>query len=300
MFPNFLGAALFVIVAFASSPSRAEETGSRPQIPALEAPDDTDSQPAKTVCELIEDAARLYGLSVDFFTRLIWQESRFRANALSPKGAQGIAQFMPHTATRRGLVDPFDPHLAIPASAEYLRDLSAQFGNHGIAAAAYNAGEERVADWLAGERGLPLETRDYVLKITGREADEWTIFDPNTFPNGILPGPKVTGSCLEISALLSRPGAGSERLESVKQADWAPWGAQVGGNFSLERAMKSYSALQKRHPDILGGKAPMVVRSVNKSRGRAPLFLIRAPAATQEEATGLCRKLRSPCVVFHN
>jgi len=52
-----------------------------------------------------------------FFARLIWKESRFDIKAVSPAGAQGVAQFMPATAKRRGLADPFDPEQAIPASA---------------------------------------------------------------------------------------------------------------------------------------------------------------------------------------
>ena len=50
-------------------------------------------------------------------TRLIWAESRFRVHAVSPKGAQGIAQFMPATAAERGLADPFDPEQAVPKAA---------------------------------------------------------------------------------------------------------------------------------------------------------------------------------------
>jgi len=65
--------------------------------------------------------------------------------------------------------------------------------------------------------------------------------------------------------------------------------------------MASYVALQERHPEILGGKAAMVVRAVNRSRGRAALFQIRAPAASRDEASDLCRRLKAvggACVVF--
>ena len=281
-------------------PMAAEETASPPTAGSS---DPSDEPVAKTVCALIEEAARTHRVPVDFFTRLIWQESSFRADAVSPKGAQGIAQFMPGTAALRGLADPLDAHQAIPASADYLSGLAARFGNLGLAAAAYNAGEQRVEDWLAGAGGLPFETRDYVLRITGRPAEEWTIFDPNAYPRGILPGPKAARGCIELAALLAKPGAGSQVVESVQQAEWAPWGAQVAGNFSLDRAMARYAALQERHPDILGGKAPMVVRAVNRSRGRAALFQIRAPAASRDEASDLCRKLEAAggaCVVFRN
>jgi soluble lytic murein transglycosylase-like protein len=116
-----------------------------------------------SVCRLIESAARTHSLPVAFLTRLIWQESTFRADTISPAGAQGIAQFMPKTADERSLANPFDPEEAIPKSAELLADLRQRFGNLGPAAAAYNAGPARVAKWLAGHGNLPAETRDYVL-----------------------------------------------------------------------------------------------------------------------------------------
>ena len=112
--------------------------------------------------------------AVDFFVRVIWQESRFNALAVSPKGAQGIAQFMPRTADWRGLSNPFDVIAALKASASYLRDLRNRFGNLGLAAAAYNAGPQRVQDWLSARGGLPKETRHYVQIVTGHSAEEWS------------------------------------------------------------------------------------------------------------------------------
>ena len=91
-----------------------------------------------SVCRLIESSARTQSLPVAFLTRLIWQESSFRPDTISPAGAQGIAQFMPKTAYERGLANPFDPEEAIPKSAELLADLKQRFGNLGLAAAAYN------------------------------------------------------------------------------------------------------------------------------------------------------------------
>ena len=109
---------------------------------------------ATSICLLVESAAQAHGLPFEFFARLIWQESRFKPNAIGPvtrtgQRAQGIAQFMPATASERGLFDPFDPVTALPKSAEFLGELHAQFGNLGLAAAAYNAGPRRVRDWLA-------------------------------------------------------------------------------------------------------------------------------------------------------
>ena len=77
---------------------------------------------------------------------------------------------MPATASERSVRDPFDPFEALPKSAEFLRELNAQFGNLGLAAAAYNAGPQRVRDWLDGKRTLPPETQAYVQKVTGHSA----------------------------------------------------------------------------------------------------------------------------------
>ncbi|MEL6268086.1 MAG: transglycosylase SLT domain-containing protein, partial [Pseudomonadota bacterium] len=64
---------------------------------------------ARPICALIETSDERHGLPPSYFARLIWRESRFDARALSPKGAQGIAQFMPGTAKMVGLADPWDP-----------------------------------------------------------------------------------------------------------------------------------------------------------------------------------------------
>jgi hypothetical protein len=123
--------------------------------------------------KMAEDAATAHHLPINYFLRLIRQESRFDPNSVSHAGAQGIAQFMPGTASIRGLKDPFDPAEALPKSAELLSELKDHFGNLGLAAAAYNAGPDRIRRWLAGESSLPQETIDYVRIITGHDVTDW-------------------------------------------------------------------------------------------------------------------------------
>ena len=124
------------------------------------------------LCSNLVDVAQANELPLGFFTNLIWQESRFDHDAISNAGAMGIAQFMPDVADKLGL-DAFDGREALPASAKLLRTLYDRFGNLGLAAAAYNAGPKRVADWLQQRSGLPKETRDYVSLITGKPVEEW-------------------------------------------------------------------------------------------------------------------------------
>src|SRR5262249_1781133 len=85
------------------------------------------------ISPMIEAAARGNGIPVDFFTRVIWQESRFQPDEVGPvtrsgHRAQGIAQFMPGTAAERGLLDPFNPVEALPKSGAFLAELRDRFG----------------------------------------------------------------------------------------------------------------------------------------------------------------------------
>ena len=127
----------------------------------------------ETLCKALLASAQHNDLPVTFFANLIWQESRFQHDAVSSAGALGIAQFMPEVAMEVGLGNPLDPHEALPASAKLLRTLREQFGNLGFAAAAYNAGPHRVSDWLEHGRTLPLETQNYVTRVTGRSIETW-------------------------------------------------------------------------------------------------------------------------------
>jgi soluble lytic murein transglycosylase-like protein len=174
-------------------PTEAMEP-SEPENPIADAPADAASTPRKAtsleraraalaesnaqalsdqeLCTKLVEVARANDLPLGFFTNLIWQESRFDHDAISPVGAMGIAQFMPDTADAMS-VDAFDSRSALPGSARLLRTLRARFGNLGLAAAAYNAGPKRVADWLERRSGLPKETQDYVQFVTGRPAAHW-------------------------------------------------------------------------------------------------------------------------------
>src|SRR5262249_49710445 len=159
------------------------------------------------LCLLIESAAKANALPVHFFTRVIWQESRFRPDVVGPltrsgARAQGIAQFMPATAADRGLAEPFDPVQALPKSGEFLAELREQFGNLGLAAAAYNAGPQRVREFMAGSRELPTETRNYVLAITGRPVEDWMKGTQQAGEETKIELGAATASCRDLMALL--------------------------------------------------------------------------------------------------
>lgn len=111
-------------------------------------------------------AAALAGISPSLLEAVVWQESRWRPDAVSPKGAMGLGQLMPGTARNLG-VDPRDPEANLIGAARYLRSQIDRFdGNLELALAAYNAGPGRVAQ----ARAIPniSETRHYVAAITAR------------------------------------------------------------------------------------------------------------------------------------
>lgn len=252
-------------------------------------------KPHATVCSLIEASAQASGLPIGFFTRLIWKESSFRPAVVSPKGARGIAQFMPGTASERGLADPFDPHQAIPASATLLRDLKVRFGNLGLAAAAYNAGPQRVTDWMAGTGYMPLETEDYVLGITGVSVEAWAQAGPKAEPEK-----DEKGTCQEFA---TRMAARVALSPPVRQANWQPWGVQVAGNFSQARALAAFHRLKRRHAPVLEGLDPLLLRKRNLSLGTRSMIYVRLPSPTRADAGALCRKLQArgaSCIVLKN
>ncbi|MBR0799660.1 lytic transglycosylase domain-containing protein [Bradyrhizobium jicamae] len=156
------GSSAMVDVGTPAPAGQADNSVAEPPAPGIDA-----------FCQALKEAAEASEIPVAFFARLIWQESRFRLDEISRAGAQGVAQFMPETAADVGLDDPFDPFKALPASARLLRKLRDDFGNLGLAAAAYNAGSGRILKWLARQGELPRETRDYVRIITGTRAEDW-------------------------------------------------------------------------------------------------------------------------------
>lgn len=115
--------------------------------------------------DMAKAAAVQHGVPEDLFLRLVQQESGWRANAKSHKGAIGLAQLMPGTARVLG-VDPHDPRENLEGGARYLARQYREFGSWKLALAAYNAGPDAVKKY----GGIPpyKETTHYVQVIYGR------------------------------------------------------------------------------------------------------------------------------------
>jgi soluble lytic murein transglycosylase-like protein len=113
---------------------------------------------ARELEPLIRESARRYGIDARILGLICFVESRYRTDAISPKGARGLMQFMPEAAAKYGLQNPNDPKQAIDAAAHYLRDLLNKFGGRlDLAVAAYNAGEGAVDSFRTGR---PLAMRN--------------------------------------------------------------------------------------------------------------------------------------------
>ena len=265
-----------------------------------------DAGARESMCLMIESAASAHGLPLEFFARVIWQESRFQPDAVGPltrngQRAQGVAQFMPGTASERRLLDPFDPVQALPKSAEFLAELRRQFGNLGLAAAAYNAGPRRVQDWLAGTGSLPLETRNYVYAVTGTSVDDWMAAGKaDTVKPRASPA-----SCRELMALLNRaPNPFVAGLEQrVKIGADSPWGVQLAAGFSRDKALAMYARAMKRLNSVIGNRDPSLLGSILRSRGTRTFYQVRIGADTREAANDLCGRIRgagAACIVLRN
>jgi len=305
---------LFVIAAALGAglaraqPQNAQQPSAPPAAPNAGAPATPNATPPANpaaashpptpddICRALEQDAAENELPVEFFARVIWQESRFNARAVSNKGAQGIAQFMPATADYRGLVDPFDPIEALRNSARYLRDLKVRFGNLGLAAAAYNAGPGRVSAWLTSHRPLPGETRNYVAIITGWTADEWASANPpktseTTIPQGV--------PCTRLANLILAPKEQAQRM-----AAYVPrWGMQLTANWSESKAWATYRTIQKQYAGLIGDREPIVIRSRGIGLGFAMRYNIRIADDDRAYLEKFCQKLIATggaCVVLRN
>ncbi len=304
-----------VLIAALVAPAAAEDAPSRYVIPSVEElaiplpplQPGEDVGTAEAICLMIESAARSNGLPLEFFARLIWQESRFQPDAVGPmtrygQRAQGIAQFMPGTAGDRGLLDPLNPVQALPKSAEFLAELRSQFGNLGLAAAAYNAGPRRIQEWLAGTGPMPSETRHYVLVITGSSVDDWA----RAGRGGKMPESAPPTTCGQLMALLKRapnPFFITQLEERVKLSAAKLWGVQLAAGFDRNKALAMYARAVTHLSAVIGGRDPSILSSVQRSRGNHSFYQVRIGADTRPEADDLCSRIRKAggaCFVLKN
>src|SRR6201999_2236102 len=278
-------------------------------IPNAETKDTGDADTREAMCLMVESAARSNDLPVEFFARVIWQESRFQSDAVGPmtrsgQRAQGIAQFMPGTASERRLLDALDPVQALPKSAEFLNELRQQFGNLGLAAAAYNAGPHRLQEWLDGTGSMPQETRNYVVAITGSTVDEWAAVSKSGKP-AQRPAAMSKLGCRELMALLRRaPNPFVTQLEThVKLSAAKLWGVQLAAGFDRDKALAMYARAISHLGAGIGDQDPSLLSSRLLNRGSRTFYQVRIGADTRPAADDLCNRIRragGACFVLRN
>ncbi len=248
-------------------------------------------------CQAIDAFASHNALDPGFFARLIWQESRFDPNALSPASARGIAQFIDSTAKMRGLRDSYNTAEALEYSAQYLGDLVNRFGNMGLAAVAYNGGEARATGLIGGTGGLAHETIDYVQIITGLSAETWRDSPPEE-PDFRLQGDmKFQPACRDM--------AQNRRYTQFKPPapEYAPWGVQLAYGKSEAQARAAFTRRAQACNVTLAGKPIDLIFARNRVSGQRGYYMARVRAETSREANGLCNTIRRQgctCAVYRN
>lgn len=245
------------------------------------------------VCRVIAAAADASGIDRNFFARLLWKESLFDAAAVSPAGAQGIAQFMPETAKLRGLADAFNPAEALVASAAYLSELSRTYGNLGLAAVAYNGGEARAEKFIDAKGGLPLETRAYVQAITGHSAETWRDAPPASVDLALDRDKDFQAACVARA---------ETRTLREPRAPVLPWGVVVASNRDSDGAERQVARLKNRYAAIIGGETVNYTRGKRAGMARA-LHFAQIGRGSRSEAEALCGRLRAKggdCMVLRN
>jgi len=249
------------------------------------------------VCDALQRFAGDADLPVGYFARLIWRESHFDPNAISPAGAEGIAQFMPGTAALQGLKNPFDPVSALWHSAQYLRFLAGKFGNLGLAAAAYNGGEGAAGRFIAGTGYLAVETLDYVQAVTGEPVTRWLTGEAGKPDYALQPGKPFHAAWLEL-AETGRATHFTPPVGIVK-----PWGIQLAQFFSEAISRRAFARIQAKFPKVLGNESLMLVAKRNPNFGTALRYTAEIGRDSRAGAEKLCAALEKAggeCIVVRN
>lgn len=249
------------------------------------------------ICQHIQGASARHMLDPGFFARLLWQESRFDANALSPAGAQGIAQFMPGTAKLRGFSDSYNPAEAMERSAHYLAELQRRYGNVGLAAVAYNGGEGRADGFMEGG-GLARETIEYVQIITGLTAEEWRDVPPKTHDFTLDKDQPFMAACLAM--------ARNRKVSAIKGIPGKPtlpkWGAQIGFGTTKSAARSRANSVARQCPAATDAKVDIIFVK-NRVQGRPGYHMARMTGQDRRAVSQLCQRVRAqgcPCAVYKN
>ena len=219
--------------------------------------------------DAIQFAAKEFGVDPDVLHGIAHAESRYNPKAVSPKGAQGMMQFMPDTAKRFG-IDPSDPEQAIFGAAQYLKENLDKFGgDYGKAVAAYNWGENRKeyeqSDWV---KKLPKETDAYVENVLSYAAGRAKPTEAApTGPKPAFPGSKahlIPGAETDILPTPRKEMGLVERAKDIGKGLVEIPGAIIGGTIR-EPIAAGVALATGRKPEEIGGQIAPVQSEFAKS-----------------------------------
>jgi hypothetical protein len=220
--------------------------------------------------DLAVSYARRYGLDPEIFVRQMMQESGMNPDAVSPKGALGIAQIMPATARNPGygvrpIEDPTDPEEGLRFGAEYMRAMLDEFGgNYGLALAAYNAGAGAVKK--AG--GIPpfQETQNYVATILGGK------MKPST-PGGLSMGAQGSMPSEDLMLGIPEDTSREDLLESLVgrfRNENSPEHAEMLSRLAAMSGQGSMSGAQSEEMGIFSLPEARTVRTASERMAQTP------------------------------
>ena len=218
--------------------------------------------------EMAQEIAKQEGVDPDIYVRLIQQESRFDPDALSEKGAGGIAQIMPDTALKPGhgvgaisLEDRFDPEIGLRFGAQYLRAMVDKYdGDYARALAAYNRGPGKIP--LTGKAEFNPETYDYVGSILD-PASAVNLFDVGEYPVGV-PVREDVQSILDLAEGDETVPELLERFKEEEQKDAA--------YDSLVRQYQAMAESQGQAPEFIEDIRPKKRINALRSLGIGSIF----------------------------
>ena len=301
--PRIAGPLLACALALANTPADAQ-AGATPA-PPEDGDASTAGEPrggsaqvptADDICRALEQSAAENALPVEFFARVIWQESRFDAQAVSPKGAAGIAQFMPATASWHGLADPFDPVRRCGIRLLIYENYSTDLATLDLQQRRTMQVQAESAPGSQAIVALPAETRNYVALVTGWTADEWASSSPpekaeTTIPQGV--------PCTRLANLILAPKQERQRI-----AAYIPrWGVPLAAHLSESTAWAIYRDRLKRFGSAHRGSRTHRPTQGNTGYGHAKRYIITLADDDRRPLDKLCRKLiaaDATCDVLRN
>lgn len=251
----------------------------------------------------VAEASRRFGMPESWIREVISQESGGRTTLngkpiVSKAGAMGLMQLMPGTyeemRRKHGLgSDPFEPRDNILAGTAYLREMYNLFGSPGFLGA-YNCGPGCYGDYLAGNRGLPAETRNYIAAVAPR-------LDRTPAPLGgdvlvAAAPPPPSGGTITMAPLPaptpappSAPAPAAAPVPARAYLASGEWTVQLGAFRSPDDSARVIDRARRSAPGGLLDHAQRVVQPVDTRSG--PLYRARLSGLSQEDAANACASL---------